>query len=279
MANTKKLLSFALMVILAASTLIAIQPAACTTQIPKPQVPQFTVQIVDASYDVVPTTTTNPFTGETSTTQGFHVVQSEIEIRIQNEPFTPFTAENSDDVVDYFYNILWKGHFEQDWQNMFPIACTGFLHRSDGAYTVYNPDPSFTELRGLFLENGSMIDFKVQAMIGYTVDTGPLNTPREVFLGELSEWSNIQTLTIGDDQPVWEIQPSPTPSETDFSATSTPSTPLQSDDSNDESLTVLGGESTEVTIAVLLVIVAVLLVSIIVLLRKRKEPAAFPPPP
>ena len=72
------------------SILISLSTASAQT-IPKPSVPEFTLNFLDKSYDVAPTAipTTNPYNNKTSirTIPGYHVQDFEIEVTIKNQPF------------------------------------------------------------------------------------------------------------------------------------------------------------------------------------------------
>jgi len=56
-----------------------------------PAVPEFTVELVDSSYDVPTTYSTDPYTGKQVTHEGYHVAKRTIEVRIKNQPFKPYT--------------------------------------------------------------------------------------------------------------------------------------------------------------------------------------------
>jgi hypothetical protein len=75
-----------------------------------PSVPEFTVELVDSSYDEPTTYFTDPYTGETVTHEGYHVYRQNIELKIKNQPFTPYT-ETGGQNIDFYYNIRIKGHF------------------------------------------------------------------------------------------------------------------------------------------------------------------------
>jgi hypothetical protein len=166
--------------------------------IPKPSIPDFTTAYIDKSYDIPPTTTTDPYNGQTITAPGSHVKASAIEIRIKNEAFTPSTTE-SGNKVGYYYNIRWKGHFETNWHYAFKANYgSGYFPRSDGAETVFSSDGQYTcgfdKPNAADFRVGDQIDFQVEAMIGYVMDPGPFDA--EVFEGQVSGWSSTQTLTI-----------------------------------------------------------------------------------
>ena len=82
-----------LVAILTLSSLTMIRPA--TSQITKPSVPEFTLQIVTKPYDIPTTYSTNPYTGKTITSPGYHVENMSIIIQIKNQPFTAQLSNGS----------------------------------------------------------------------------------------------------------------------------------------------------------------------------------------
>lgn len=198
-----------LIIIMSCLTLLTVKPANAQS-IPKPSITDFTIAYFDKSYDISPTTTIDPYNGQTTTVPGSHVKAAAIEIRIKNEAFTPCTSE-SGNKVGYYYNIRWKGHFETDWHYAFQANYgSGYFPHSDGVETVFSTDGQYT--CGFDIPNaadfgvGDQIDFQVEAMIGYVMDPGPFEA--EVFEGQVSGWSGTQTLTIPDTSS--SVSPSPT---------------------------------------------------------------------
>ena len=116
--NKKSSLSAFLVVILIGGLFLAnamrfgIVQAFAVDSIPKPSVPEFTVELVDTSYDVPTTYSTDPYTGDTVTHKGYHVARRTIEVRIKNQPFTPFTDSGGQE-IKFYYNIRIKGHYEE----------------------------------------------------------------------------------------------------------------------------------------------------------------------
>lgn len=237
--------------------------------IPKPSIPEFTIKYEDKSYDIAPTTTVDPYNGQTITVPGSHVKASAIEIRIQNEDFSPFTTDSGNHKVNYYYNIRWKGHFEENWNSAFLANYgSGFFPRSTGTETVFSTEGQYT--CGFNIPNtanfspGDQIDFQVEAMIGYVVDPGPFES--EIFQGETSGWSSTQTISI----PNGSVSASPTPDETFAFPTASASllptaAPTQSDANS------IFPQLNWLTIGafVALGVVVVLLVVFVVLLRRR----------
>lgn len=193
-----------LILILTASSLIVVKPA--HSSIPKPSVPEFIIETVSFPYDVPPTTTTtiDPYTGkETVTTQpGYHVENKTTQIRIKNQPFTPYQMEidGVNWTINLFYNIRLKGHFSEEWRyyRYHNGSTDGNLRQSyDSEYTIIPIDD--------YLPTEGQVDFQIEALIGYehgVITAGGVpGTPR-IITGETSGWSNTQTLTINARAPI-----------------------------------------------------------------------------
>jgi hypothetical protein len=224
--------------------------------------------LIDTSYDVPPTTTINPYTGETITKEGGHVESRTIEIRIRNEPFTQLEVQagTANWTVNYLYQIQWKGHFEDQWHTMF--LTDELLGRDSGSETVFALGGTYSTAEGLTIQRqgmyaaflstippNSQIDFQVKAMIGYVHRVLEGGMAPWIFTGEESEWSNIQTLTI----PASSSSVTPAPSSTDASPNMGPTSPPNL---NSDLITNLA-----------LVVVAILGISVISLLLFRRHRA------
>ena len=222
MGRISKGFSLLFVVILAVSSLIMVE-SAFAQSIPKPSVPEFTLKIVDHSYDVptTTTTTTDPYTGkQTITTHpGYHVEDRRIEVTIKNQQFTPYSIDSK----NLYYYISYKGHFEDEW-HYYPSTSysrnsnPNFILQSNSEYTT---PPEFKA------PSEGQMDFRVQAQIGYYNETkifiaipgAPFS--EYTFIGELSGWSNTQTITI----PTGSIStstPNPTSPTTSASQNPTP---------------------------------------------------------
>jgi hypothetical protein len=176
-----------------------------------PSVPQFSVKLVDSSYDVPPssTTTVDQYTGKeiTTTKPGYHIEQKSIEVTIKNQPFTPYVIE-SDDSWQYgpngqefnlYYMIQFKGHFGEDWKNFantYDIYFQIVTVQSDSGYTVVSQVANY--------EVGSQLDFRVKAVVGYKYNAAYNNAPvippqwSIQQTAEQSDWSKVQTFTVPD---------------------------------------------------------------------------------
>jgi hypothetical protein len=192
--------------------------------IPKPSVPEFTLKYVDNSYDVPPKTTssTDPYTGKVTTTTvpGYHVDDRTIQIVIKNQ--------NYKGNLHLYYNYSYKGHYENDW-NYHKI---GSYPRDSGPSFYYQSTSDYTVITfGAVPKEGEM-DFRVQAQTGYYNETkvyviipgAPFS--EYTFIGEVSGWSNTQTISIPNGSVSVSTSPNPTLSSSPTSnPTPTPSVP------------------------------------------------------
>lgn len=184
--------------------------------LPTPDVPEFTVRLVNNSYSIQPTTTTttDPYTGKQSviTTPREYVKDEYIEVSIKNQIFTPYIINyhNIDNrTVNLYFNVLSKGHFSSSWG----------IQEADGSDSGVKMDyTSHYTIIKLYTNNipsPVQIDFKVQAVIGYLVNQyepeeplppPAIHDPNFVITGATSSWSNTQTLAI----PASITSPTPT---------------------------------------------------------------------
>jgi hypothetical protein len=189
-----KRFTFVLVLVLASSSLIMVKPAQSSTT--KPSVPEFTVSLVDHSYDVPTTYSIDPYTGENVTHPGHHVENKSIEVRIKNQPFTPYWIQENENnwTINFFYNIRVKGHFAQNWSYLYG-GSDPYLPQDYGSeYTVVSLPPDFP--------SDAKVDFQVEALIGY--EHGVITIPpwqEWVITGEESGWSDTQTIAIDGSAP------------------------------------------------------------------------------
>jgi len=182
----------------------------------KPSVPQFSVNFVNNSYDVPPSTTTDPYTGATITEPGYRFVHLNLVVTIKNQPFTPSTNEKGDKYALYYIGE-YKAHFSDNWQRFLrPTFPSNSGYTTDTIYLYYNDS-------GGPGKAGSQIDFRVEAIIGE-----PSWGPRYVYYEGSSEpyfyrdvmssgWSSVFTFTVpdhGEDLSSW--RPPPSQTETPF---------------------------------------------------------------
>jgi hypothetical protein len=214
MANQDKVAALFIVVLLAVSGLL-ILAAPASASIPKPSVPEFTVQYVVSSYSL---TTTDPYTGLTTTQQ---LANSSIQVTIKNQPAPDSTHQ-------IYYNIRSKPHFEGNWTELYPIVnVTNAPFNGDWTYSKYLYYPDFpkslnqstTEFTVVSLVgdyNGysytafplnAEIDFQVEAIVGHDSQAWAIQHPftptyggfyePDVAVDSDSGWSSIQTVTVG----------------------------------------------------------------------------------
>jgi hypothetical protein len=230
--------------------------------VPKPSTPEFTVKLIDSSYDLPSSSSIDPYTGQTTINPALHIDNRTLEFTIKNQPFTPYYDADSGFNITLFYNIRMRGHFGGNWTELF---CVDGNHpvQSDSDYTVVSlplGSHSDTLLRWLPANTSSQIDFQVEAMIGYFSRSAGFAS--WYFEGEESGWSNVQTITISNTSspPSETINPSGSPQ----SPTQTPLAP------NVGTSVLFGLDWVGVAVIALLCVVVVLLVLVVVFLRRRR---------
>jgi hypothetical protein len=275
----KKIFSMFLIAILISGLVFGITCIDTTqaeTSIPKPSVPEFTVKIVSYPYDVPPTTTTtiDPYTGkETVTTQpGYREENKSIEVTIKNQPFTPYTDAEGH-AINLYYNVRVKGHFAQEWAwkelySPYEPIRNGELgaHKqgpiqSGSEYTVISCSADYP--------SDGRVDFQVQAMAGFYTEWWPFTGVPGMawrFTGQLSDWSNMQTISMSNGEVLVSTSPNPTTSPAIDPSQEPTTTPDEADVQS--AVTQSGIGWTEISLfATLGVIVALLIV--IALVRRK----------
>ena len=161
--------------------------------IPKPSVPEFTVKFVDASYNVAPSSSINPYIGQNVTIEGYHVENRTIELIIKNQPFISYISNGTP--ISFYLNVREKGHYEENWTTIYNID-NYFTAPSNTIYTTltYSLDPNAPPWLDNNLPSGGQLDFQVEALIGYIGRNAGFAS--WYFTGQESGWSNTQTVTI-----------------------------------------------------------------------------------
>jgi hypothetical protein len=241
-----------LMVAMSCLTLLIGQPANAQS-IPKPSVPEFTLNYVDNSYDTPTTTTTtiDPYTGEktVATHPGYHVENKSLEVQIKNQAFTPYTLDNH--LIGLYFNISYKGHYEDMWKFNSMYDWDWFFSQSSSDYTTIAFEP--------LLPAKGEVDFRVQAQIGY-FSNGTAVWPIErvyVFTGESSGWSNTQTLTI----PSISSSVTPAPSSNNSQSSNTPTLPPDT----------ISDDSTRILFSIIVVTLVISVISLVMYVRHLKK--------
>jgi hypothetical protein len=177
--------------------------------------------LVDSSYDLPTTYSIDPYTGENVTHPGYHVESKKIGMKIKNQPFTSYYDDSLGQNINFYYNIRVKGHFSEDWTELYR-ASDGYPSQDSGSeYTVitFLSETGKTIEAGAFsrtFPDGAQVDYQVEAMVGYThqvASVPPLLLPW-VFTGEKSGWSETLTITVPISTQLPTITPSPTTSPT-----------------------------------------------------------------
>lgn len=255
----RKLLSFALVAVLTASSVLWTESTSAQT-IPKPSIPEsFQIGFSSHPYDVAPKTAIDPYTGKSLITEGgYHNENKTVEFTIKNQPFTPYT-DTEGHSIGLYYKISFKGHYTDDWSEYgrpLPASNTDYTLLSIRSDTLNVP-------------SSGLMDFRIQAGIGYV-------TSFEYFMdgymytlnGETSDWSNTQTVTIGDIGT--STAPTALPTQPSSAPTASPTgNPTANPAQPDTQTGVLFGLDWQtVVIIVLVVVVVVLAVGMFGLWRK-----------
>ena len=262
-----------LFVILAVSSLIAVEAAQASVS--KPTVPEFTLKYIDTSYDVPSstTTTTDPYTGKQTVTThpGYHVKDGYVEVIIKNQQFTQYSIDNHQ--IFLFYNFSSKGHYAEGW-TYYPGDSYGreyspiYITQTTSDYTAHN----------FSAPPEGKIDFRVQAQIGYyntkelyiMVPGAPFT--ELTFVGEVSGWSNTQTITIGQSDSTTAPNTSP-PQD----STTTPNQPVDQPQNPAQSSTERTGSQNAAPfildweqLAIVTLLAVVVLMSVVILFLRRR---------
>jgi hypothetical protein len=168
---------------------------------PKPSVPQFSIQVIDYSYDVPTTYYTDPYTGKQVANPGYHVEDIRVEGKIKNQHFTSYMIPNPNSTssydthlnIDFYYKIRYKGHFGDEWNKLGGTRDDDFLKQNYGSeYTNFTA----AGYNARQFHEDAQVDFQVEAFIGYET-WGFISTwPYRILNGEGSGWSETLTVTI-----------------------------------------------------------------------------------
>jgi hypothetical protein len=229
-------LTLLLILALSVATLTIVESASAQST-PEPSVPEFTAQLISPPADS-------------------QMVNRTIELTVKNQP-----AASG---IGFFYMVRARVN-GGNWSLLYTID--NVPGRSSGEYTVfsYHSDGPVVEYQyylGDRIQNlypGDRADFQVQAMTGsihrvYNPNhTSQLDMYPYVFTGEVSDWSNTQTITMPDGT----VSASPTP---------TPTSPLTPEDSPLGNL-----QLTDLALVAAVVLLGVAVVSLLVYVRKIKN--------
>ncbi len=181
-----------LFILILVSTVIV--ESALAQSISKPSIPEFSLRIVDHSYDVPTTYSIDPYTGQNITHAGYHVENKTIDIIIKNQIFT---STVNGIVYQLYYNIRQKGSFETNWTERYWTQYDSgtLIPQSNSQNTVISIPTSSYPIN-------ASLDFQVQALLGGYYQHKPESpfVPAVTFFGVPasgeSKWSNTQTIII-----------------------------------------------------------------------------------
>jgi hypothetical protein len=223
MGRIGKTFAFILTLIIAMTclTLLMVRPSSAQTPtplavpVPKPSTPQFTVKFVNSSYEIPASSSINPYTGQNITSPSQQIENDSIQVIVKNQPFTPqWVQEDSSTFIDsLFYNVRMKGHFTDNWTELYHPNNLDYPLQSNSNHTlVYLQSVDYNSI-----PSGYKIDFQVQALIGAVhrgfnaSATDQLGMYPYVFTGQMSDWSSTQTIIINETFASSSPSPNPTP--------------------------------------------------------------------
>jgi hypothetical protein len=252
-----------------------LQTGASAQTVPKPSVPEFTLRYVDRSYDIAPTSTTDPYNGETTAVGGGHVENRTIEITIKNPPFQPQTLPDGN-LTELRYEYESKGS-HTGWIEGQTDGPNGYwIKTSTGQFTVIviqlDSDRWADWADHYNIGVGSQLDFRVKSEVGYSYMMGDgdsmFPSPSEHFkVLESSDWG-IQTLTLSTNSVTSSpVTSSPTPLQTGTPAPQQTVTPPLV-----VSGSFFGLDLQQTQLLVAFTVIAVLAVALVIIWRKRTTP-------
>jgi hypothetical protein len=188
-------------------------PPSDSGSIPTPSVPEFTVDLVDNSYDMPTTYSIDPYTGANVTHLGHHVKCEVIELRIKNQPFTPYVDEKGNE-INLHFNVRFKKRFGSGWTELNTPEILSF--RDGWSYASKIPPQSNSEdtvyVYSADYPDGAELEYQVRTLLGYYTEYYPYiivgASSGWTFHGEFSDWSDSQTLTIPPASPSLPETPS-----------------------------------------------------------------------
>ncbi len=223
-SQTRILVSAHVLILVFSCFIIMNSVAAQTTN--NPSIPDFSVKFVDKSYDVPPTTTTDPYTGKNTTvSSGYHVEIKLLEVTIKNQPFTTY-LDSSGNYTSLYYILRYKGLFENEWEyypsDSFKSNLPGktpfesdvrswpYIEASTSDYTIVLLPRELKDA-----QVGGQIEIQAQAWIGHDNKIlwgeGRTAFTTYYFVGSSSNWSSTKTFTIPESaSPATTLNPSAT---------------------------------------------------------------------
>jgi|WetSurMetagenome_2_1015567.scaffolds.fasta_scaffold50873_3 hypothetical protein len=275
MGNLSKDCMLIFVALLALTSLIVIEPVNAQSTIPTPS-------------PYIPGSTATPLVPEFSV----QTIKNDngsitIEVKIKNQPLSFIDYKGSSWAnlnSPFFYNIRLKAHDSND-SNDWTCLSDSFLPQNS-EYSIFNFTEPYSSETGFMtfiypatipgtwssisqiyisFPLNSQLDFQVQALIGsFTPEDNSNWGSNYVFVGQTSDWSNTQTITLCIDTNSSAPKTTAVPTTSAVSSqnsTATPQTPI-----NSGSMFNLSVE--QIALVVMAVVIAVLAVALVVLLRK-----------
>jgi hypothetical protein len=144
-----------------------------------------------------------------------------ITLTINNQSLVPY-ADADGHTISLYYNVRFKGHYADNWTDVYNSGpYNPYLQAANSDYTVVTyklGDPNGLTFLGITpfygIPPNGQVDFQVQTMIGYTYPYQSIQAYAPyTFNGEVSGWSDTQTVTAGN----YSVLPIQTPSVPEFS--------------------------------------------------------------
>jgi hypothetical protein len=200
MSKTAVLMLFALLTL---SSLIMVG-FAFAQSIPKPSVPEFTLELVGPPYSKNTTYSLDPNTGQVVAEIGYTNPYSVLKINVKNQPFDSSYG-------NLYYNVRVKNHSAtDDWIEAYRVSQFFPSQSNDSDYT--NVGFSIHGYNFIGTLAGCQVDIQVEAMLGVI---GRVSTSPPIggygFIGETSGWSETQAISISENTPLNPVPTSPTP--------------------------------------------------------------------
>lgn len=227
-----------LIIVMSCFTLLIVRHANAQT-IPKPSVPEFKLKLVDNSYDVPATYSTDPYTGaKVLVESAHHVNNGTIELWITNQQY----SYSNGSTFHIYYNVRTGGHFGSGVELYPPFKqalgpnidsgwfiATNAPTQSNSTYTVVSLSsvhPPQTAPTATYPPNAE-VDFQVRALVGHDSKLwgsehlgGIYSYYPAVALDSESDWSNNQTINLADGSV--SVTPSSNPTVTQSSTPTVP---------------------------------------------------------
>ena len=242
MAEMNRICALGIIAIFALSIMLMVESANAQS-IPKPTVPEFTLQLAQTS-ELPPISWGHPYNNDLSVKKDTDSYYT-IELKVKNQHFTPFKEymNGGEKEISLTYNVRLKINNSQNWITVYspektgPASTTSDLiipfsiqqsllndteTTSDGFYirAYYVNSYSYSNVTNWIPEGQVQISFQVQALMGYLTmirDNPVTNQWVWVFKGQTSDWSPTQTITIGEES----VSPTPSPTVPEFPITIT----------------------------------------------------------